>query len=119
MEMLMVGLGGALGSITRLVLGSFIKRKINRQFPIGTFIINVTGTFLLGAVSKLEIAYDLNLFIAYGFLGAFTTFSTFMFEGVNLIKQNKALKSAIYVSASLVIGIISFIAGAQVSSVVR
>jgi len=89
MELLLVGIGGSLGSLVRYILGKRIAEKYSTTFPVGTFIINISGAFLLGIVSALEPGRSASLLIADGFLGAYTTFSTFMYEGFNLFEENE------------------------------
>lgn len=111
MEYLFVGIGGILGSLTRFSLGKFISDKFHTVFPVGTFIINITGALLLGVVSSMGLKSNLNLLLADGFLGAYTTFSTFMYEGFNLFKDNEKLNAVLYILGSLIIGLVGFIAG--------
>lgn len=114
MVYLLVGLGGAFGSLTRYSLGKLISKKTKGKFPYGTFIINVTGTFLLGAVSSIIGSSNWYFLLADGFLGAYTTFSTFMYEGFNLFAGNEKLNAFIYIFASLILGILGFILGYRI-----
>ncbi|MDI3312597.1 MAG: fluoride efflux transporter CrcB [Thermoanaerobacterium sp.] len=111
MAWVLVGIGGALGSITRFILGKLISKRLDTAFPIGTFIINITGAFLLGVVSSLDITRSAYLFFADGFLGAYTTFSTFMYEGFNFFEKNKKINAFVYILCSLFLGIICYILG--------
>lgn len=106
---LLIGLGGALGSILRYGTGMVIG---NRVFPLATFIINITGSFVIGLV----IAYSLKnewfsqhwkLFLATGICGGFTTFSTFSLENIELLQQGKWSLFALYSIGSLALGILS------------
>jgi CrcB protein len=106
MEYLYVGLGGTLGSLVRYCLGKYISGKSKSVFPIGTFIINITGALLLGAVYHLKLNNSLYLFAAEGFLGAYTTFSTFMYEGFTLFHDNRKLNAAVYILGSILLGAI-------------
>ncbi len=111
---LLVGIGGILGSITRYSAGKFIAKKFRRTFPLATFIINITGAFLLGVVSTASMGGNCRLILADGFLGAYTTFSTFMYEGFSLFRGNKILNASLYISGSIIIGILGFMAGAAI-----
>jgi CrcB protein len=113
MNYLILGIGGAFGSITRYKLGMFViqKSKANMGFPLGTFIINISGAFLLGIINGLNIDGNMYLLVADGFLGAYTTFSTFMYESFSLVKDNKILNATIYVLFSLMLGFLGFILG--------
>ncbi|MCX7951401.1 MAG: fluoride efflux transporter CrcB, partial [Clostridiales bacterium] len=77
MQYLLVGIGGALGSLVRYNLGKIISSKFKNIFPVSIFIINITGAMLLGLVSSIGVKNNLYLLLADGFLGAYTTFSTF------------------------------------------
>jgi CrcB protein len=104
-----VAAGGFLGSCARLYITLRISRSWNKHFPLATFLINVTGAFLLGVISVAM--HSSNLFDAWmrstlgiGFLGAFTTFSTFMFESIELYDRRKIDTMIGYLLASLVFG---------------
>ncbi len=111
MDLVFVGIGGALGSLTRYQLGKAVAEKSGSTFPVGTFIINLTGAILLGIVSSLEADGNLYLLLGDGFLGAYTTFSTFMYEGFNLFQENEKKNAFYYVLGSLILGIIGYALG--------
>lgn len=112
MTFIIVGIGGMLGSMTRYSLGRLINKYIKKtSFPYATFTINIVGAFMLGVVSALYSSGQAYMFAGEGFLGAFTTFSTFMYEGFELIKNDKYLNAAIYVTSTLVLGTIGFCLG--------
>lgn len=119
MQYLVVGLGGALGSIVRYSLGKIISTKYNTVFPIATFIINITGAMLLGIISNIMVEGNLYLLLADGFLGAYTTFSTFMYEGFTLIKDKQSLNALIYICGSLSLGICGFELGNLIGAIIR
>lgn len=107
--MLLVGIGGFFGAISRYLLGKWISSKASKRFPLGTWVINISGSFLLGFLSSLQEADAvpawLWLLLGAGYLGAYTTFSTFGYEAMQLF-QNKETKSAVwYIAASIVLGI--------------
>jgi CrcB protein len=110
MDLILVGVGGAIGSLSRYQLGKLLSKR-KRIFPVGTFIINITGAALLGVVTSLDIGSSAYLLTADGFLGAFTTFSTFMYEGFELFRGNKKINALIYIFVSLLLGVAGFIAG--------
>jgi len=114
MAYVLVGLGGALGSVVRYSLGKFISRKLKGKFPYGTFIINITGAFLLGAVSSVAAGTNWYVFLAEGFLGAYTTFSTFMYEGFNLFLDKEKLNAITYIIISLILGLLGFELGNRI-----
>ncbi len=111
MELLLIGIGGALGSLARYALGVFIAHRQRGPFPVGTFLINISGAFLLGVVSSLHIGQNLYLLLGEGFLGAYTTFSTFMYEGVTLLKGRHRLNALVYILSSIILGIIGYATG--------
>lgn len=111
MEYLFVAFGGAFGSLSRFLIGRRIAEKASTAFPIGTFIINITGAFLLGIVSSLTLSGDIYTLIGTGFLGAYTTFSTFMYEGFSLFQDNEKLNAFVYILASLILGIVGYTFG--------
>jgi fluoride exporter len=118
MEFIFVGFGGALGSIARYKLGKVIAQKSNSAFPFSTFIINIMGALLLGVVSNIDLNRNVYILIADGFLGAYTTFSTFMYEGFNLFQDNEKRNAVIYILSSLILGIIGYIIGLTVGGVI-
>ncbi|PKM96141.1 MAG: fluoride efflux transporter CrcB [Firmicutes bacterium HGW-Firmicutes-1] len=115
MQYVFICIGGALGSVSRYALGKMISEKTNTTFPIGTFIINIMGAFLLGIVSNQRLTQNVTLMLTDGFLGGFTTFSTFMYEGFNLFQENEKLNAFTYIGGSLILGIIGYVFGVKFS----
>lgn len=113
MEFVLVGIGGVLGAILRYELGKRIAVHSKTGFPVPTFIINITGAIMLGLVSSIGVNQSIYLLLGDGFLGAFTTFSTFMYEGFRLFHGNKKLNAVVYISSSLVLGLIGYFLGFQ------
>jgi len=108
----MVGLGGFLGSIARFWLGSYITYRIGARFPFGTFVINISGSFLIGLIVTLlgEHAHwnpNLLYFIPIGFIGAYTTFSTFELEAFRSVRTGDALLALLYVVLSVTVGFVA------------
>jgi len=95
---LVVGLGGFVGANARYVLGGWVQQRFGPSFPYGTLIINVTGSFILGMFATLSMRLAWNeywrLLVAIGFVGAYTTFSTFEFETLQLIAQGGRYRAA-------------------------
>ena len=114
---LFVGLGGACGSLVRFILGKKIAEKTLRIFPLGTIIINISGALLLGFVNNIHMGNNLFLFLADGFLGAYTTFSTFMYEGFNVFHDKKYLDTAVYIGGTLLFGLIFYGAGQGIAKI--
>lgn len=119
MEYIIVGIGGIFGSITRYALGKYISDRTNTMFPFGTFTINITGAFLLGILTAYQGPREVYLLLGDGFLGAYTTFSTFMYEGFHLFKGKEKLNAIIYIFGSLILGIIGFSAGLLLGKIVQ
>jgi CrcB protein len=105
----MVGLGGFFGSIARFWLGSYITYRVGARFPYGTFVINVTGSFLIGLVVTLlaeRTHWNPNLLylIPVGFIGGYTTFSTFELEAFREVRNGDVLLALFYVILSVCAG---------------
>jgi len=106
---LAVALGGALGACLRYYLGTTFLARTALPFPTSTFVINVTGSFIIGffltlASERLQIDPYVRLIVAVGFVGAYTTFSTFEFETAGLIENREILYAFLYVLLSVVVG---------------
>jgi CrcB protein len=114
-EMLWVGLGGFIGANARYLLGAWIAARLGTTFPYGTFVINVTGSFILGAIMGLldghVLAPAVRLSLAIGFVGAYTTFSTFTYETLRLIEDGSLLLATANVAGSVVLGLLAAVAG--------
>lgn len=106
-------IGGATGTIARYALSGAVYRICGTNFPHGTLIVNLTGCLIVGFLASLSenkflIGPSLRLLLMIGFCGAFTTFSTFILESANLIKDGETLKAFLNVILSVVIGFIVF-----------
>jgi CrcB protein len=119
MQYLLVAAGGAMGSLVRFILGRKISEKFTTGFPVGTFIINITGAVLLGIVSSSGMEVNAYTLIGDGFLGAYTTFSTFMYEGFNLFQDNEKLNASVYILTSIILGIIGFTFGIEIARIIK
>ena len=117
MTYMLVAVGGAAGSLVRYSLGKFISEKSKTSFPIGTFIINITGALLLGIVSTIGVSSSLMLLLGDGFLGAYTTFSTFMYEGFNLFQEKEKLNVFIYILCSVILGLVGYFIGSKIGNI--
>ena len=111
MGLVFVGIGGAIGSLARYQLGRLISQRSGSSFPIGTFLINISGAILLGFLTGLDTPENIGLLLGDGFLGAYTTFSTFMYEGFQLFRGNRTLNALTYIAGSLIIGVLGFVLG--------
>ena len=111
-----VAAGGALGSVARLLVGTWFLQRFGPGFPWGTFAINVSGSFAIGLVLALaETRVGLNpyarLAVATGILGGYTTFSTFAYEAYLLGRDALTLQSVSYAIGSVVASIVAVVAG--------
>ena len=112
MPYLLVGIGGFIGANARFVVARLVGTLFETRFPLGTFVINMSGSFLLGilgtivAQKVLPNSEALRLALGIGFLGAFTTFSTFEFETHALLDDGSWLTAATNMVASLFVGLI-------------
>ena len=107
---LIVGSGGALGAITRYLVGGLFKIGVG-GFPLGTFVINLSGSFILGMfltliTEKYAVPAEWRLFFGTGFVGAYTTFSSFTNEVVALLQKGYWATGLFYASASLLSGML-------------
>ena len=113
----LIAIGGGAGSLVRYKLGKYISEKSSSTFPIGTFIINITGAILLGIISTVAVSDNVMLLLGDGFLGAYTTFSTFMYEGFNLFQGKEKLNAFMYIFCSIILGIVGYILGTYIGSI--
>jgi CrcB protein len=115
-EYVIIGVGGFLGANARYLVASWAAQRFGTTFPYGTFIINVTGSFLLGMFlallqDRVAIHPHYRLFFAVGFLGAYTTFSTFSYESLRLLQEGNMLLALINLFGSLAVGLLGVILG--------
>ena len=109
--MVLVGVGGVFGGLCRFGLGRLISRKSVGAFPVGTFLVNISGAVLMGILTGLGVAGNGYLLLGDGFLGAYTTFSAFTYEGVHLFGNNEKVNAFAYILGTLLLGIICYTAG--------
>ncbi len=112
LKYLLVGIGGGLGSILRFWLGSYIGGRMGARFPYGTFTINVTGSFLIGFVFALLTAKshwspNWRYLVPIGFLGGYTTFSSFEFETLRTVQDGQFGMGLLYVALSVCVGFLA------------
>ena len=109
--LLFIALGGASGSVSRYLLAQWTHAQWQGSFPLGTLVVNVSGSFAMGVVFALlerQILHpDWRGVLMVGFLGAFTTFSTFSLEAITLWESGQTGQAASYVLASVVLSLLA------------
>ena len=116
---LIVGLGGAAGSILSYGIQKIFTTHSEGEFPSGTLLVNISGCFLIGMLWSLigRSSFgneDLKLLLMTGFCGGFTTFSAFTMEGIGLLRENKTSFFVIYVAASVIGGLLATFIGFRI-----
>ena len=120
---IIVGIGGFVGAIVRYALAVWIGQAWGRTFPLGTFVINVSGSFLIGLLMTLfteRYAFDpaWRLLFVVGFLGAYTTFSTFEYETGKLINDSEWFFAAMNVVLSVTAGFVALKFGEVLAKII-
>lgn len=118
--LLYVAVGSAIGGVSRYLLGGLIQRLLDTTFPAGTLLINISGSFLLGAILRYAIetptlSPEVRAFLTIGFCGGYTTFSTFSYETVALLEDGEWTRAGLYVGASVVLSLLGVFLGFAVA----
>jgi fluoride exporter len=105
-----VALGAAVGGVSRYYLVGFIQQRAGADFPAGTLVINITGSFLLGFIMRMALQADVispevRALLTTGFCGGYTTFSTFSYETALMLEDGEYRRAALYIGASVVIAL--------------
>jgi CrcB protein len=111
-----IAVGSAIGGAGRYLLGGVVQRLLETTFPAGTLIINVTGSFLLGAIIRFAIdtpwiSPELRACLTIGVCGGYTTFSTFSYETAAMMEDGEWSKAALYVAGSVGLSLIATFLG--------
>ena len=120
--LLLVGTGGFLGSISRYLASRFMQNNFPSAFPYGTFFVNISGCFLIGLIYGLSekspfINSGWKMFLAVGFCGGFTTFSTFANENVALLRDGDLFHFMLYTGLSVFLGIAATFSGVLITKI--
>ena len=112
-KIFLIGIGGFLGAILRYLINVLVQ---NTHFPYGTFIVNIVGCFLIGMAAyffelQTTISTEIRLFFIVGFLGSFTTYSTFSNDSMNMLQNQKIYLALINISSHIIIGLLAVLAG--------
>lgn len=113
MNILLIAIGGAVGSVCRYLLSSAVLRGLGTLFPAGTFVVNVLGCLVFGAVAGLTherftISPEVRALLLAGVLGGFTTFSSYMNESVVLVREGQFLWAGLNLGGQVVAGFLAF-----------
>lgn len=111
-----IGVLGGFGAVARYWVHNAIVRADPRDFPLGTFIVNFLGSFLLGVLVGANAGHDLLLLVGTGLLGAFTTFSTWMFESERMAADGATRGAITNIALSLTAGLVAVIVGIELGS---
>jgi CrcB protein len=119
-KLLAVAAGGALGAVARMGLGGFIDRRIPEHFPWDTMVVNVIGCILYGIIwyeldKRVGVSADLKPLLITGFLGAFTTFSTFAYNSAMLLEKGQYVFAVGNIVAHDVLGVAAIFAGIAIA----
>ena len=114
--LLYVALGSAIGGVSRYLLGGLVQRMLDTTFPAGTLLVNVTGSFLLGAIIRYtletpSLTPEVRAFLTIGFCGGYTTFSTFSYETMALLEDGEWARAGVYITASVLLSFIATFLG--------
>jgi fluoride exporter len=113
---LYVAFGSGIGGVVRLLLGNFIQQRMGASFPLGTLVINITGSFLLGfliryALGTPDVTPEVRAMLTTGFCGGYTTFSTYSFETATLIEDGRYERASLYILLSVAIALLGVFGG--------
>ncbi len=121
-NIILVAIGSMLGGVARYLAAFFITKNITSAFPYGTFAVNVVGCLAIGGIYGLSERYgwfsaDLRLFLATGFCGGFTTFSSFAYENIQLLQDKDYLTFGTYSGLSFAFGLFAAFIGLSLTKV--
>lgn len=116
---LLIGLGGGIGSMLRYLVQLGVSKLVTVTFPLGTFLVNITGCFVIGLLYGFANKYaaltlEWRLFLITGLCGGYTTFSSFSYESVSLFRQGVYTYFICYVLLSVLLGLLATVAGAAI-----
>jgi fluoride exporter len=117
---LYIAIGSAIGGVARYLLASYLQSRFGGSFPVGTLVVNVTGSFLLMVLLQYSLATpavsaEIRGLLTTGFCGGYTTFSTFSYETVRLMEDGDWRRAGWYVGASVILSVAAAFAGVVVT----
>ena len=118
-NLIIIGAGGAFGAVARHLVGALVIRHVNWAFPVGTFLVNLSGCFFIGLLYGIAVRYswltlEWRLFLITGICGGYTTFSSFSFESISLVRQGNYTYFFLYVLGSVILGLLATVIGIMV-----
>lgn len=118
LQLIAIALGGAVGSVARFLAANMVATQFGTRFPYGTLMVNLVGSFLIGLmyiliVEKFKMSAEIRGLVMVGFLGAFTTFSTFSLEILDMLKSGALIGAALYLLVSVIVGVANVWLGMQ------
>lgn len=117
---IIIAIGAALGANARYLIGVWAGSRLGADFPYGTFIVNVLGSFLLGflltlGLGRLQLSPEMRLLLAVGFLGSFTTFSSYAVESTTLWREAGIWNSLLNIAGNNLLGLLAAFLGAALA----
>ena len=120
MTLLAIAAAGALGAVSRYLVDGLVQNRVQGVFPWGTWVINVSGSLVLGFLTGLALYHGLTdtpkAVIGAGFVGAYTTFSTFTYETIRLVEEGSLYEAALNAASSTVAGLLAAAAGLAIAA---
>jgi len=115
-NLLLIAIGGALGSVARYLFSTFVLRATGSLFPAGTFAVNAVGCFIFGLIAgaaeqRVVFPPEIRAFLLIGVLGGFTTFSSYAFESFTLIRDGQFLWASMNLAGQVVMGVVGLAVG--------
>ena len=118
----LIAVGGALGSMARYWVGSVVANRMGTKFPYGTFVINITACVIIGfSLTLLARRVDINpvwrFLVPVGFIGAYSTFSTYEWETLSTLRSGAFFLASLYAVSSLILGLAAVWAGSMLAEI--
>ena len=123
LKIVIIGVAGAGGALARYALAGLVQNVSGGVFPWGTFVVNIAGCFVFGLIwaiteKRLAFAAESRVYLLTGFVGAFTTFSTFAFETGAMARDGEYLLAAVNLSAQNVLGVVALFIGLALGALI-